>query len=41
MKKLLVILLAFLFLTSCGPRRMRCGPYRCSIEKLENKEIFC
>jgi hypothetical protein len=33
-------ILTFLFLTSCGPRRMRCG-YRCSIEKFEKKEIFC
>ncbi|NNT71835.1 hypothetical protein HKT18_06360 [Flavobacterium sp. IMCC34852] len=33
MKKILVLLLLFCFLTSCGPRRLGCGPSRCDIEK--------
>jgi hypothetical protein len=32
MKKLLAIILLLGFLTSCGPRRMRCGPGRCYIK---------
>ncbi|WP_370641037.1 lipoprotein [Flavobacterium anseongense] len=32
MKKILFILFLMAFLTSCGPKRLRCGPGRCSIE---------
>ena len=32
MKKLLIMLLLLSFLTSCGPRRLRCGPGRCEME---------
>jgi len=43
MKKLLVILLLFGFLTSCGPRRMKCGVgRRCLVENVskDNSEKF-
>ncbi len=32
LKKIALIALATTFLVSCGPRRMRCGPYRCMAE---------
>jgi len=28
MKKVLIVLFGSLFLASCGPKRMGCGPYR-------------
>jgi hypothetical protein len=31
LKKIVLIALATTFLVSCGPRRMRCGPYRCMV----------
>lgn len=41
MKKILIIFLLCCFVTSCGPKRMKCGPYRCSIEKAEKEKKFC
>lgn len=40
MKKLiLLILLGCLFLSSCGPRRLGCGPYRRCEIKIPTKSI--
>jgi hypothetical protein len=41
MKKLLILALLFGFLTSCGPKRMGCGPRSCSIEKTAEQKNIC
>lgn len=40
MKKLLVVLLLFGFLTSCGPRRMKCGVGRRCLVESASKDNF-
>ncbi|MGL2962996.1 hypothetical protein ACSVH2_04140 [Flavobacterium sp. RSB2_4_14] len=32
MKKIFLLLIVLGFLTSCGPKRLGCGPSRCSID---------
>ena len=41
MKKIIVLVFVGLFLVSCGPRRLGCGPYRCEVKvtKPVNSEI--
>ena len=41
MKKLLILALLFAFLTSCGPKRMGCGPRSCAIEKANEQKNSC
>ncbi|WP_262896770.1 hypothetical protein [Flavobacterium macrobrachii] len=41
MKKFILIVLLFGFLTSCGPKRMGCGPRSCSIEKATEQKNIC
>ena len=40
MKKLILLIVALGFLTSCGPRRLGCGPGRCDIETKKNNTAF-
>jgi hypothetical protein len=39
MKKILAIIVLMGLLTSCGPKRLGCGPGRCNIEMPEHKEF--
>ena len=32
MKKIVALLLLSCFITSCGPKRLGCGPSRCEVE---------
>ncbi|WP_262887311.1 hypothetical protein [Flavobacterium solisilvae] len=41
MKKLLISILLICLLTSCGPKRMGCGPRSCSIEKTAAQKNIC
>jgi hypothetical protein len=41
MKKIVLIAFGSLFLVSCGPRRLGCGPYRrCEIKEVKKTEFF-
>jgi hypothetical protein len=37
MKKIIALLLLFGFITSCGPKRLGCGPGRCEVENPTQK----
>lgn len=40
MKKIVLIAVGSLFVASCGPRRLGCGPYRCEVKTVKvNSEI--
>lgn len=39
MKKLIIIVVLLNILTSCGPKRLGCGPGRCDIDNSKNKEL--
>ena len=41
MKKIVLLAFGCLFLASCGPRRLGCGPYRCEVKVVKpvNSEI--
>lgn len=41
MKKSLTILLLLCYLTSCGPKRLGCGPRSCAIEKTTEQKNNC
>lgn len=36
-KKISIIIIS-LFIISCGPKRLGCGPYRCEINTIQNNE---
>jgi hypothetical protein len=36
MRKVLALVIGVLFLASCGPKRMGCGPYRCETKVSNN-----
>lgn len=39
MKKLFSFLVIALFFSSCGPKRLGCGPYRCEVKPEKTKTI--
>lgn len=39
MKKIIIIAVLLGFLTSCGPKRLGCGPGRCDIENPASKNL--
>jgi hypothetical protein len=41
MKKLIVLVFGYLFIVSCGPSRLGCGPRRCEVKipKTVNSDI--
>lgn len=37
--KIVLIFVGLLFLTSCGPKRLGCGPRRCEVKSSEIQKI--